>query len=249
MESDASKPLDPAVLQGLRREEGGEELVGRLVALFLEHAPKRVREVEKHLRDRDGEGAASAAHALRGSALNVGAQSLAAGCAELEERLQVGELEAAAALVPQLARALADTEAALRAEAGQPVEPEARERPVVLVADDDEHIRKLIEINLSDAGYDVVAARDGQEAVQLAAERYPDAAVLDVNMPGVDGYKIAERLRQHRALGKIGIIMVSARTGDADILQGFEAGADDYVTKPFNLQELCARLQAVLERR
>jgi DNA-binding response OmpR family regulator len=124
-----------------------------------------------------------------------------------------------------------------------------RQRPVILVADDNRDIRELMALVLSDAGYEVVTASDGREAVEAAVSHYPDVAVLDVNMPEVDGFRIAERLREHRALGRMGIIMVSARSSDADVVEGFEAGADDYVKKPFRVSELAVRVRAVLDRR
>jgi DNA-binding response OmpR family regulator len=122
-------------------------------------------------------------------------------------------------------------------------------KPLVLVADDDHDILTLVSFRLERAGYDVVAARDGEEALRLALERVPDLAVLDVMMPKLDGYEVTTRLRQNRATRRMPVILLTARVQEADIARGFEAGADDYVKKPFSPQELGARVQAILGRR
>jgi DNA-binding response OmpR family regulator len=122
-------------------------------------------------------------------------------------------------------------------------------KPVVLVADDDHDILTLVSFRLERAGYDVVGARDGEEALRLALERVPDLAVLDVMMPKLDGYEVTTRLRQNRATRRMPVILLTARVQEADIARGFEAGADDYVKKPFSPQELGARVQAILGRR
>jgi CheY-like chemotaxis protein len=247
MGEETSSALDPSELHRLREEPGGDELVHRLATLFTRHGPARIDAINQALRRHDLEAARLAAHSLRGSCVTLGARPLGELCAHVEKLAEGGDEARALELVPALERMLGDTQAALQTELGVP-EKDERSRPLVLVADDDEHIRRLITINLTDAGYEVVEARDGREAVQRAAETYPDVAVLDINMPGVDGYQIAARLRQHRALSHMGIVMVTVRSGEADILQGFESGADDYLTKPFSLEELCVRVRALLER-
>lgn len=122
-------------------------------------------------------------------------------------------------------------------------------RPIVLVADDDPDILALVAFRLERAGYEVVRARDGEEAVQTALERRPDLAVLDVMMPRVDGYEATRQLREHAETSRMPIILLTARVQEGDIARGFEVGADDYVKKPFSPQELGARVQAVLGRR
>jgi DNA-binding response OmpR family regulator len=122
-------------------------------------------------------------------------------------------------------------------------------RPLVLVADDDHDILALVTFRLDRAGYNVLAAHDGEEALRLAAEHAPDLAVIDVMMPKLDGYEVTARLRQNAATRRMPIILLTARVQEADIARGFEAGADDYVKKPFSPQELGARVQAILGRR
>ena len=125
----------------------------------------------------------------------------------------------------------------------------AREQPLVLAADDDEDILDLVAFRLERSGYTVLVARDGEEALKLAAKELPDLAVLDVMMPKVDGFEVTRRLRADEATSRMPIILLTARSQDADVQQGFEAGADDYLRKPFSPDELRARVQAILGRR
>lgn len=123
------------------------------------------------------------------------------------------------------------------------------EEPLVLVADDDEDILALVAFRLERAGYAVVTAQDGEQALALAREKRPDLAVLDVMMPRLTGYEVTERLRRDETTSGIPVILLTARAQEADVTRGFEAGADDYVKKPFSPQELRARVQAMLGRR
>ena len=124
-----------------------------------------------------------------------------------------------------------------------------RQQPLVLVADDDSDILSLVAFRLERAGYDVVTAADGEEALRLALDRTPDLAVLDVMMPKMTGYDVTREIRQNDAVRQMPIILLTARVQEADVARGFDAGADDYIKKPFSPQELRARVQAVLGRR
>ena len=119
-------------------------------------------------------------------------------------------------------------------------------RPVVLVADDDPDILALVRFRLERDGYEVLSAPDGETALDLALARTPDLAVLDVMMPRLDGYEVTRRLREHGPTTGIPIILLTARVQEPDLERGFEAGADDYVTKPFSPQALGERVQAAL---
>ena len=121
-------------------------------------------------------------------------------------------------------------------------------RPSVLVCDDEPNLRELIRVSLG-PGWTVHEAGDGEEALTLALERQPDLAVLDVMMPKLDGYEVTRRLRDNAATSRMPVILLTARVQEADITRGFDAGADDYIKKPFSPQELRARVQAILGRR
>jgi DNA-binding response OmpR family regulator len=121
-------------------------------------------------------------------------------------------------------------------------------RPLVLVADDDPDILTLVALRLERSGFDVVLARDGEQALATALEREPDIALLDVTMPKLDGYEVTARLRDNQATRHMPVILLTARVQEADIARGLEAGADDYVKKPFSTQELRDRIQAALGR-
>jgi CheY-like chemotaxis protein len=123
-----------------------------------------------------------------------------------------------------------------------------RERPLVLIADDDEDILELVRLRLSRCGYETVLARDGAEALAVAAARRPDVALLDVTMPELDGYAVTAELRRDPATHGIPVILLTALAQGGDVERGFALGADDYVTKPFSPQELEGRVAAVLGR-
>ena len=119
----------------------------------------------------------------------------------------------------------------------------------VLVAEDDEDIRSLVAFRLERAGYRVVAAADGRRAYEVAVAQLPDLAVLDVMMPRLDGYELMRRLRADERTSRLPIILLTARAQESDVQRGLEAGADDYIRKPFSPQEVMARVQAILGRR
>lgn len=118
----------------------------------------------------------------------------------------------------------------------------------ILIADDAADIRGLLEITLRKRGHTVLQAETGTAALQLVEQVVPDLAILDVNLPGIEGTQIARRLRANPATAGVPIIMLTALSDEADTLAGFAAGADDYVTKPFNPRQLTARIQALLAR-
>jgi two-component system alkaline phosphatase synthesis response regulator PhoP len=127
--------------------------------------------------------------------------------------------------------------------------PVRKPRPVVLVAEDDEDILAMVVFDLEDEGYEVLTARDGDAAIALALERRPDLVLLDVAMPGLDGYEVTRRLRAEKSTSGTPVVLLTARAQVRDVILGFEAGANDYVTKPFRPEELRTRLQAALGRR
>ena len=120
-----------------------------------------------------------------------------------------------------------------------------KNRPTVLVVDDEPVVTEVVERYLRLEGYDVLLAADGLEAVHMASERQPDLVVLDLMLPGLDGFEVLKRLRDERP---VPIIMLTARGEESDRIVGLELGADDYLGKPFSPRELVARVTAVLRR-
>ncbi len=115
----------------------------------------------------------------------------------------------------------------------------------ILIVDDEDLLVKGIRFNLENEGYEVVSGSDGLEAVQLARSGGIDLIVLDLMMPNMDGMEACRHIRQ---FSNVPIIMLTAKTDDMDKLMGFDCGADDYMTKPFNILELKARIRALLRR-
>jgi DNA-binding response OmpR family regulator len=120
----------------------------------------------------------------------------------------------------------------------------------ILVVDDEQAIIDLLEYNLQQNGYGVIVARDGHAALRLARAEQPDLIVLDLMLPGPDGFDVCRELRQESGptSSSVPIIMLTARDEEVDRVVGLELGADDYVTKPFSVRELLARVKAVLRR-
>jgi DNA-binding response OmpR family regulator len=118
--------------------------------------------------------------------------------------------------------------------------------PLVLCADDDEDILSLVSLRLQRAGFEVVTAIDGDEAVEVARTRQPALAVLDVMMPRRTGYEVLAELRGDPALREMKVILLSARVQEGDVARGMDAGADAYLAKPFKAQDLVAKVQELL---
>ena len=125
----------------------------------------------------------------------------------------------------------------------------AEPRKSVLIVEDEEDILALLHFNLIKAGYLADCAAHGEEALQAVAVKKPDLILLDLMLPGIDGLEICRRLRAAEETREIPIIMLTARGEEADVVQGLELGADDYVIKPFSIKVLLARMQTVLRRR
>lgn len=116
----------------------------------------------------------------------------------------------------------------------------------VLVVDDEAYITDLIAVGLRFVGFEVDTAADGQEALAKIASDHPDLVVLDIAMPGIDGIEVVERLRRNGVTTPV--VFLTARDAPADRVKGLHLGADDYITKPFGLEELLARMEAILRR-
>ena len=123
--------------------------------------------------------------------------------------------------------------------------PSAPSQSCLLLVEDDPRGRQSLTLALQDAGYRVVQAESGEQALALLDEAAPDLVLLDLGLPGMDGVEVCRRVRDR---GDVPMIMVTARAGSADVVAGLQAGADDYVTKPLVAAELSARVQALLRR-
>lgn len=118
----------------------------------------------------------------------------------------------------------------------------------ILIVDDEEAIREMISVSLELAGFQWIEAENGQDAHTLIVDERPDLVLLDWMLPGVSGIELARRLKRDEATGEIPIIMLTAKSEEDNKIQGLDAGADDYITKPFSTRELVSRINAVLRR-
>ena len=118
----------------------------------------------------------------------------------------------------------------------------------VLIVDDEEHIVELLQFNLVNAGYKVNTANNGLDALKKVKENKPDLLLLDLMLPGMDGLDVCKEIKRDKETSKTSIIMLTTKSEELDKILGLELGADDYITKPFSIRELLARVKAVLRR-
>lgn len=116
----------------------------------------------------------------------------------------------------------------------------------ILIVEDEENIRGFLKINLKRNGFEVIEVDNGEKALEVANKEKPDILILDVMLPGIDGFKVCKKIRENES--DIGIIMLTAKGQDIDKIMGLEYGADDYIVKPFNPMELLLRIKAILRR-
>ena len=117
----------------------------------------------------------------------------------------------------------------------------------ILISEDERDIRNLIAFTLEFAGYDVIATKDGQEAVEVIPVEMPDLILLDVRMPRMTGYEVCREIKENEDTKHIPVIFLSAKGQDAEIQEGIDAGAEEYLVKPFAPDDLLARVKAILE--
>lgn len=118
----------------------------------------------------------------------------------------------------------------------------------ILIVDDEENIRELLKFNLENLGYNVICSDNGKDAYNVAKVEKPNLILLDVMLPGMDGYDVCKSIRMNNAISTTPIIMITAKGEELDKVLGLELGADDYITKPFSIRELVARVKALLRR-
>lgn len=116
----------------------------------------------------------------------------------------------------------------------------------ILIVEDEENIRGFLKINLKRNGFEVIEVDNGEKALELTTKEKPDIIILDVMLPGIDGFQVCKKIRENQS--NIGIIMLTAKGQDMDKIIGLEYGADDYIVKPFNPMELLLRVKAILRR-
>ena len=117
----------------------------------------------------------------------------------------------------------------------------------ILAVDDERHIVRLVQVNLERAGYEVVTAFDGKEALEKVGTENPDLVVLDVMMPYMDGFEVLQNLRKNQATRELPVIMLTAKAQDADVFRGWQSGVDCYLTKPFNPMELISFVKRIFK--
>ncbi|MGG7163628.1 response regulator [Clostridium ihumii] len=118
----------------------------------------------------------------------------------------------------------------------------------ILVVDDEEHIVELIKFNLEKEGCTVFTANSGDVALKIAKDKMPDLILLDLMLPGIDGLEVCKLIRKDENISEIPIIMITAKSEEIDKIVGLEIGADDYITKPFSVREMVARVKAIMRR-
>src|SRR6058998_1024219 len=126
----------------------------------------------------------------------------------------------------------------------RPVNPETDLTMRILVVDDEDAIRELLADKLSSLGYEIFQAGDGLQGLKCVEQFHPNILILDVNMPGIDGYEMLRRIRSRENMSHLYVLMLTARSRLEELELGLESGADDYLVKPFELRELVARVHA-----
>jgi CheY-like chemotaxis protein len=169
-------------------------------------------------------------------------------CGEIDQEIVHGRIVANSPAGCAIQEAGGRQESQGRQQLAVVIMPAIREL-VVLVADDDPDILDLVCFRLERAGCVVIPARNGAEALDIARTKQPDVAVLDWMMPELTGPEVIEAIRQDPDIAAMPVMLLTARVQESDVVKGFEAGADDYLTKPFSPQELSHRVQALAARR
>jgi two-component system phosphate regulon response regulator PhoB len=121
-------------------------------------------------------------------------------------------------------------------------------RATILIVDDEEDIRELLELNLVQEGYKILSCETGEQALEIAGSKLPTLIVLDLMLPGIDGLEVCRKLKSNLKTENIPIVMLTAKGEEADIVTGLELGADDYITKPFSGKVLVARIRRILRK-
>jgi diguanylate cyclase (GGDEF)-like protein len=250
-ESPADEPIHRRALDAIRSLPGvdSEALVANVIGAYLADAPDQLARLCAASAGGDAQALHKTAHAMKSSSANLGAEHLAALCKDLEMLGQAGKLDAAAALLTDVEAELTRVLGALQTQVAtqsEGVAPQPSSGPTALIVDDDQVMRMLQQQTLQQAQFDVREAADGEQALQMLAGPPPDLVLLDVDMPGVNGFEVCRRIRQRWDATEVPVIMVTGMDDLQSINQAYESGASDFISKPINWPILGYRARYVL---
>jgi diguanylate cyclase (GGDEF)-like protein/PAS domain S-box-containing protein len=248
--SDAT-PLDQQVLDDIRNMQGGRgrDILAKIVNLYFRESPQALSALRVAIAHRDPQAVYQIAHRLKSSSAQLGARTLAKVCKDLEEMGRSSTItDQAETLFEQLVVEHGRALAALGREVEAQQQPSlqltsAQPVPKVVVADDDDALRMLISESLSQAGCEVTGVVDGASAIVAFKKIQPDIVLLDVNMPGLDGFATCAELRRLPGGDYIPIVMTTGLDDVDSINRAYEAGATDFITKPITLRILSQRVR------
>ena len=252
-----TKILDPDILEELRTlsETTGRDILGKSVRFFLKQTPDDVAALRLAASDNDLEKLQLTAHSLKSSSANLGATGFSKLCFQLEDSAREGHIEPVAELLRALEALLPGVLQALRQEAeicaaeSEQDEPDVSESsrvisaPAILVVDDDDGFRLTTSEALKGAGFNVIEASSGEDALSRLEEALPDLVLLDAIMSGIDGFEVCRRMRQRRDTRAIPVMLLTGLGDMESVNRGFESGATDFAVKPINYTVLSSRIR------
>ncbi len=244
----STAPLDQAFLGKLREALGSA--LGEAIQPFLEDMPIYLEDMEQAAAAGSGEQLRRAAHAIKGAAGNLGAGPLAKVAREIEEKAEIGEIDAAAEMLSRARAEYALAHQALLEELdSEPVQPaqNAARGTLVLVVDDDRSTRSALRYALQRSGFSVEEAVDGAKALAMVDRISPDVILMDAMMPEMDGFTACAKLQETAHGKEIPVLMITALDDNHSIQRAFAAGASDYIPKPINLAVVNQRVKRVVE--
>ena len=252
----AAHLLDETVIADL--EALGEELLPELLSLYFQEVPPEIAALKQAVARGDGAAVASLTHKLKGGSHSIGAAHVSSVAAELAAYAKEHGLRDAGGLLDKLDVALHDTDVAFRTRLVAPEESDGQRSvdhplvasdansPLILVAEDSASARAVLSTQLTGTGYRVVTATNGREALERLKGDHPDVALVDIEMPELDGMEVLDVVIADPKLATIPVIFLTGRTSPEDVAEGLSRGAHDYLRKPVDSSELVARLRAAL---
>jgi diguanylate cyclase (GGDEF)-like protein len=238
-EAEAERPAKEFDRQAFITKMFGDiDLAREMAALFLSHTPAVMNSIREALANKNAKDLASNAQSLKGSIANIGAEGALATVTELERLGHAGNLTEASKIFHRLETEMVVLREALESVSGEP------QRWQILIADDDPVSRRMLQATLMKWGHDPIVTSEGASALRLLLQdNAPRMAILDWMMPGLQGIEVCRELRKRVKADHVYVILLTGRDKTDDIIEGLDAGADDYMVKPFNPQELKARVR------